>query len=125
MKQFHNREGQLLERICMLESQLEDHKVEMVTLEEQREELKTELQQTSDDLGNTRVKLDGLAGMELKCQELYEEIKKEQGRWESAKDKAAEEKKALQKELNFLREKEQELEAECNELEEDKEKVEG
>ena len=50
--------------------------MEMVTLEEQREELKTELQQTSDDLGNTRVQLNGLEGMELKCQELYGEIKK-------------------------------------------------
>ena len=78
--------------MCVLEGQLEDHKIEMITLEEQREELKTELQQTNDDLGSTRVQLHGLASMEVKCQELYESIKTEQQRREFTRAKAAEEK---------------------------------
>ena len=59
---------------------------------------------TKVNLGNSENKLRGLVSMERKCEELYEEIKREKGRWDEFNVEASEEKEALEGEIRGLME---------------------
>jgi chromosome segregation ATPase len=88
--------------VSTLEERNEALAREKEAVEIQLKKIQKEFNTTKVNLGNTEQKLKGLVSMEKKCEELFDEIKKEKQRWDHINSEACEEREGLEKELRSL-----------------------